>query len=410
MKKIEDFALSITSDFFKILIEEIHKTFKIKHGLDELPKNYQLYGYGDFDESKPSLKDDFEAVGTEFINGKYLYDKTRQAYKGRPIIKLNKYYKSIILLYLGYDNFKAFVDTHTDNKSVLNDQLALLPNENSNRTFYYISYYFGEDNTLLKGQTIISENFKKIQHTYVYPQDDGSFKTHYSYGNIVRREDTIHIKTKTLLDGKLVEGGNEIYYIGHNNPDNTNYLVGTYCTFDIYTQPVAGKSIFEKCNSKEEMEEMSKNRLIPPYIAIELRNKRIITKNIVPKHYHHLSDIAPYASIYQRIPGYYTFNFNFEDGYQEILKLKISNLDYRITPLNDETYIEKDHFQLLNKGSILHFSFKFAGLITLDRVDIYFKTYYLCNDKKTQEGVFSGIDNENRLINGVVKINFSQSK
>ena len=88
----------------------------------------------------------------------------------------------------------------------------------------------------------------------MYPQDDGSFKTHHSFGSIVRREDTLHIKTKTLLDGKLVEGGSEIYYIGHNDPSNTKFLIGTYCTFDIYTQTVAGKSIFEKCESREEME------------------------------------------------------------------------------------------------------------------------------------------------------------
>ena len=110
MKNNENYSLSLTSDFFKILIEDIHNTFIKKHALKKLPKNYQLYGYGDFDESKPSLKSDFEAVGTEFINGKYLYDKTRQVYKGRPIIKLSRYYKSIILLYLGFEDINTFID------------------------------------------------------------------------------------------------------------------------------------------------------------------------------------------------------------------------------------------------------------------------------------------------------------
>lgn len=409
MKKIEDYALTLTSEFFKLLIEDIHNSFLKRHNLKKLPKNYQLYGYGDFDESKPSLKTDFEDVGTEFINGKYLYDKTRQAHKGRPIIKLNRYYKSIVLLYLGYDNIKEFFDAHKKDTSITKEQLALLYNEDSTKTYYYISYYFGEDNSLLKGQTIISEGFRKIQHTYVYPQDDGSYKTHYNYGSIVRREDTLHINTKTLLDGKLVEGGSEIYYIGHNDPANTNYLVGTYSTFDIYTQPVAGKSIFEKCSTKEEMEAQSKDVDIPAYIAQELRNSRIVAKNIVAKHYHELSADAPYAAIYKRIPGVYFFTFITNTDSQQELKLEISSSDYKMKLLNEEIYLEEDDFKLLNKGSILHFSFKFAGLIVLDRVDVYLKTYYLNNNQKSQEGVFSGVDNENRLACGTVLMEFKSA-
>ena len=406
MKTNEYFSLSLTSDFFKTLIEEIHNTFKDKHALSKLPKNYQLYGYGDYDENMPSLKTDFETVGTEFINGKYLYDKTRQAHNGKPIIKLSKYYKSIILQYLGYENLNEFIDAHTDENGISEEQLALLQNENINKTFYYISYYFGEDDTLLKGQTIISENFKKIKHMYVYPQDDGSFKTHYSYGNIIRREDTLHINTKTLLDGKLVVGGSEIYYIGHNDPFNTNYLVGTYCTFDIYTQTVAGKSIFEKCNSKEEMEAKSKDNIIPGYIAQEIRKSRIINPSIVPKHHLELSDKSPYASIYDMIPGKYKLSFELKQSLKEILEFSISPNNFQIKPLTPNVYIENDDFQLKNKGSIIHLWFSLAGIFALDSVDIYIKTYFLKNKNKSTKGVFSGVDNENRLVNGKVQLNF----
>lgn len=406
MKSTENQALSLTAEYFKLLMQDIHNTFLKKHELKKLPKNYQLYGYGEFNENKPSLKNDLEAVGTEFINGKYLYDKTRQVYKGRPIIKLSKYYKSIILMYLGFKNIEEFIEAHDVASNVSENQLALLHNEDINKTYYYISYYFGEDQTLLKGRTIISENFKKIQHTYVYPQDDGTYKTHYNYGTIVRREDTLHINTKTLLDGKLVEGGCEIYYIGHNDPSNTPFLVGAYVTFDIYTQPVAGKSIFEKCVSNEDMETRSKDGIIPAYIAQELRNQRIVTKNIVPKHFNALSRFAPYAPIYQRLAGNYIFTFNFEDETHEKLNFIISDTDYRIKLLNDEVYIENDNFNLFNKGSVIHFSFKLAGLTNLDRVDVYLKTYFLNNGSSAQTGVFSGVDNENRLINGTISVEY----
>lgn len=405
MKQVEVESLPITLNYFKLLVKEIKTTFLEKHHLKEIPKALQLYGYGDYNETKPSLKTGFEAIGTEFINGKYLYDKTRQAYKGRPIIKLNKYYKSIILLYLGYDNFKEFITKNFLGDEETEEQNSLLYNEKSNRTFYYLSYYYGEDNKLLKGQTIISENFKKINHIYVYPQDDGSFKAHRSFGTIIRREDTLHINTKTLLDGKLVEGGSEIYYIGHNDPANTQFLIGTYCTFDIYTQTVAGKSIFERCESKEEMETKSKNNSIPAYIAQEIRKSRIINPSIVPKHIMEISDKSPYASIYNLIPGKYELTFELNETTKETLKFSISST-FQIKPLTSNVYFENDTFKLINKGSILHFNFKLAGIIALDSVDIYIKTYFLKEKKDSLNGVFSGIDNENRLVNGNVFIEY----
>lgn len=408
MKQVEVESLPITLNYFKTLIKEIQTTFLKKHNLKELPKALQLYGYGDFDETKPSLKLDFEAIGTEFINGKYLYDKTRQAYKGRPIIKLNKYYKSIILLYLGYNNFKEFVNKKHLGVEETQEQISLLYNEKSNRTFYYLSYYYGEDNKLLKGQTVISENFKKIHHSYVYPQDDGSFKVHRSFGTITRREDTLHINTKTLLDGKLVEGGSEIYYIGHNDPANTQFLIGTYCTFDIYTQTVAGKSIFERCESKEDMETKSKDSTIPAYIAQEIRKSRIINPSIVPKHIMEISDKSPYSSIYNLIPGKYKLTFNLNKTTKEILEFCISASNFQIKPLTSNIYFENDNIQLINKASILHLSFKLAGIIALDSVDIYIKTYFLKEKSKNTIGVFSGIDNENRLVNGEVLIEYNK--
>lgn len=403
MKQIEVESLPITLNYFMLLIKEIQTKFLTNHQLKELPKALQLYGYGNYDETKPSLKTDLEAIGTEFINGKYLYDKTRQAYKGRPIIKLSKYYKSIILLYLGYENFKEFINKNLLTDKETEEQNSLLYNEKSNRIFYYLSYYYGEDNKLLKGQTVISENFKKIRHTYVYPQDDGSFKAHRSFGNIIRREDTLHISTKTLLDGKLVEGGSEIYYIGHNEPANTQFLIGTYCTFDIYTQTVAGKSIFERCDSKEEMETKSKDSSIPAYIAQEIRKSRIINPSIVPKHLMEISDKSPYASIYNLIPGKYQLTFELNETTKETLKFSILD-NFQIKPLTSNVYFENDDFQLINKGSILHFNFKLVGIIALDSVDIYIKTYFLKEKSDTLNGVFSGIDNENRLVNGNVFI------
>ena len=78
-----------TPEYFKLLIDLVFDRFKQKHQLKLLPKNFQLFGYGSFDEEKPNLKSDFEAIGSEFINGKYLYDKLRECEKGKLEIKLS---------------------------------------------------------------------------------------------------------------------------------------------------------------------------------------------------------------------------------------------------------------------------------------------------------------------------------
>ncbi|MBT2160176.1 hypothetical protein [Zobellia barbeyronii] len=409
MKKQEFFGLPLTAAYFEIFLDELEETFKKKHGIKEIPKSMQFYGYGNYDSERPNLKEDLEHIGSDFINGKYLYDKVRDFRKGKPIIKLNQYYKSVLLLYLGYDSVESFLDENRLEGLKEKKQHALLYDETANKTYYYLNYYSGEDDIILKGETTVSNNWKKIKHTYVYPQEDGSTKEHYNFGNIIRREDTLHISSKTLLDGKLVEGASEIYYIGHSEPSNVKYLIGTYCTFDIYTNTVAGQSILERCESKEDMEEKSKDPHIPPYIAMEVRNKRIVNKSIVPKHFLEISDESPYASIYESLAGSYTLTFFFPDGFIEKLHFKILPTNYKMVVQTENVYFEKDNMDLLNKGSVVHFNLDLSGIIAFDHVDIYFKTYFLKDDSEKQDGVFSGIDNENRLVSGSVTINFNKS-
>jgi hypothetical protein len=407
--KTKSDTLILTSEYFKIVLDKVYAQFKENHSLSKLPKTFQLYGYGAFDENKPSLKKDFEAIGSEFINGKYLYDKSRELEKGKATIKLNEYYKSIVLLYIGYKDFEKFLDTYKLSKDEIEKQITLLSDDTANSTYYYLNYYFGEDDIILKGQTIISKNWTKIQHIFMYPQEDGTLKEHYSHGTIHTQGDSIYIRTKTLSSGRYINGSSEIYYIGHQEPSNINYLVGTYCNFDVYTNTVAGRSILEKCESKQVMEEKSKGFNIPPYIALEIRNKRISNTYRVPKHYLELSDKSPFSSIYGKIPGTYELSFNLENNFTEVIKFKVLASNYKIITLTENVYIEKDRIELLNKGTVINFRFNFSGIIALERVNIYFKTFYLKNKKLMQEGVFSGIDNENRLINGTVTINYTEN-
>ena len=75
-------------------------------------------------------------------------------------------------------------------------------------------------------------------------------------------------------------------------------------------------------------------------------------------------------------------------------------------PLDENVYFERDNLELLNKGSVVYFSFDLTGVVAFDRLDMYFKTYYLKEGNLFQDGVYSGVDNENRLVSGEVRLSF----
>ncbi|OQX77448.1 MAG: hypothetical protein B6D64_08265 [Bacteroidetes bacterium 4484_276] len=68
--------------------------------------------------------------------------------------------------------------------------------------------------------------------------------------------------------------------------------------------------------------------------------------------------------------------------------------------------IEKDNIDILNNGTVVHFSFHFVGIAIFSQLEIFIKTYYLTKGEKDIQGVFSGLDIENRLINGEVRVDF----
>lgn len=395
-------AIVLSYEYFRILIEKILHQFKEKHQLHQLPKNYQLYGYDAFDETLPNLKSDFEALGHGVVNGKYLYDKLREFEKGKEHIRLNQHYKQLIFLYIGYPEIEDFFEANPLSEEENSKQKVLLQKEN-NLTYYYLNYYFGEDHLIIKGQTIISENWKKIRHTFLYPMENGGFREHYSHGNIKLNDDMLNIRTKTLSGEKYIDGASEIYYIGHKSLENINYLIGTYCTFDIYTNTVAGKSILEKCIDKEDMIQKSLSPIIPPYIAQEIRNQRLVNNVGVPQHALELSNKSPYASLYGQLPGYYHFRFLI-DQQEELVEVDFSPLNYTVKSATSNVYIEENSIELINKGSVVNFRFHFSGVLAIEQVNIYVKTYFLRQKEKSLTGVYSGLDYENRPVHGKVII------
>ena len=108
--KPEKNTLFITAYCFRILLDLMLIKFKAKHNDLSANKVNQLYGFGNYDTTKPNLQHELEKLAGGFINGKYLYDKTRELQSGKPVLKLNGYYKVVLFRYIGYDDINVFTE------------------------------------------------------------------------------------------------------------------------------------------------------------------------------------------------------------------------------------------------------------------------------------------------------------
>ena len=410
-KNLNDKTLLVTAHCFAILIEKVLQQFKEKYkdNAAVIGRVTQLYGFGNYNASLPSLGQDLEKLTGGFINGKYLYDKQRELQSGKPILKLNGYYKIVLFQYMGYEGIEDFTKKVITDPIEQEKQLELISNKVAEQIHYYIAYHFGEYKEIIKCQVVVLNNWKNIQYTYLYPSKDGTFKTFEYYGTVKRRADILHIPTKTLMDGKMVDGGENILYIGYSEPSSSSFILGVFSAFDINNRIIAGKVIHEKCATQAEMIEKSMNPKIPAYIAQELRNIRIENDAVIPNDVLEISAKSPYSITYEKIPGNYRFNL-LQNG-EEIgdFKFTVDSDTFKITPLTSGVLINKDNFELIQNGSVVHFSFQLTGIALFTRLEIFFKTYYLNKGEKDIRGVFSGLDIENRLINGEAAVYFEPS-
>lgn len=400
----ENTTLLMTAHCFKILLNTVLSHFKQQFDHPSSIKVTQLYGFGNYDSKQPSLKQEFEKLTGAFVNGKYLYDKSRELQTGKPILKLNGYYKVILFQYIGYDNIQSFVENAVEDVKEKSKQLGLVSSVNPAQTHYYISYHFGEYKEIVKAQVTVLNNWKSMEYKYLYPQNDGSFKEFQYYGIVKKRADALHIRTKTLMDGRMVEGGESILYIGYGDPGRSAFILGVFSAFDINNRVIAGKTIHEKCNSKEEMISKSRARNIPAHVVQELRNVRIENDAVIPNDKLEISPNSPYSITYEKIPGQYKCQLFQKDQYLGDFSFSMNKNTYRIIPLTSGVLINKDHFELIQNGSVVHFSFQLTGIALFSRLEIFVKTYYLNKDEQEIQGVFSGLDIENRLVSGVTKI------
>lgn len=396
--------LTLTKYCFDKLIMAIINKFTDKYEIETI-KDSQLYGFGNYDVTKPSLKNEFEGITKSYINGKYLYNKNRELKQGRPVINLNREYKHVFFNYLKYDGIESFLENEIVDKLELEKQVALLQTTHSNEDFYYCAYYYGEDQKMTKGKLIIYNNWSNIEFRFVYFDKNDIKSEHIFYGVIKMSEDFMFIHTRYIVNNTKREGANFTFFVGKSAPTERHYLIGAYSGFDKYNRSIAGKMILKKFEDKKAMESEFSTRHVDPLFTQELRKERIIIESQVPNTSSKISSKSPYASLFSSLSGNYLFTFYSND--KEIvylLEVLIDPHNYNISSSNPNLIIENDIVKLINRGQNVYLDFDVHGVSYFQKISMYIKMYYLMNPENEVFGVYSGIDLNNNPVNGRVKV------
>jgi hypothetical protein len=396
-------ALNLTNTVFNVLTDRIIRHFKLKHNISIKYKDSQLYGFGNYNTEQPSLKRDFELIIKSHVNGKYLYNKQREAASGKPIIKISGDYKNLYIKYLGYKNITDFINSDLFSSKQRLKQLELITKGDEINEHYYVCYYFGEDNKMNKGQVIIHHNWKTIEMIYVYVNENEEKNTYLFYGNITQSEDFAYFDTKYYVGNKRSEGAKFIFFIGKSSPNERQYLIGTYCGFDKYDRAISGKMILKKYNSKSEIEVEVNNKSFDPILCQELNKNRTVVESNIRKNPLLFSKKSPFAQVLTRTSGDYIFNFEIEQTSHK-LKLKIEKYHFNIISLNDSIIVEDDRITVLNKGQIINFDFTVSGMFHLQKVSIYINAIFFVENDNKVTGVFNGVDINNKIVSGNLSI------
>jgi len=399
--------LALTKYCFDKLLIAIINTFKKKHQI-EIIKDSQLFGFGNYDMTKPNLKSEFESITKNYINGKYLYNKNRELKQGGPLIKINREYKYAFFNYLGYNSIEAFLENEVLDEMELEKQLCLIQTVHTNEEYYYCAYYFGEDQKMTKGKLIIYNNWSNIELRFVYFDEKDVKSEHIFYGVIKMSEDFMFIHTKYIVNNTKREGASFIFFTGKSTPSERNYLIGTYSGFDKYNRAIAGKMILKKFEDKKAMESEFATRQVNSLFTQELRRERIIVESYVPNTSAKISNKSPYASLFSNLSGNYLFTFYSNKDELYLLELSIDSHNYNILSNDPNLIIENDIVKLINRGQNVYLDFEVLGVSYLQKVSTYIKMYNLMNPQNEVFGVFSGIDVNNNPINGNVKIEIKE--
>ena len=394
-------TLILTKTVFKTLLNKLIEHFKNTHNLITDYRETQLFGFGNYDPNKANLKNDLELVVKGYINGKYLYNKNREATTGKPYIKISREYKYVFFNYLGYKDVHEFINQDFITSIQKSKQLETLQQDNNIEDYYYVCYYFGEDKKMNKGQVIIYNQWKNIEMKYIYRDEFGKIGTYTYFGNITSSEGFVWFDTKFYTGNKKNDGAKFIFFVGKSAPYEREFLLGTYSGFDKYDNTIAGKMILKKIGTRDQMEVEVSNKQFDPILSLELSKKRFVIESVIRKNPLNFSKKSPYAQVLYDIAKKYSVKFYHKEDTHEI-NLNIEKIHLNIKSLNPSLIIKNDQINLVSNGQIINLDFSINGLFYILKASLYIKSYdLLTKDKKI--GKFTAVDVNNKIISGDVE-------
>ena len=199
-------------------------------------KNYFKIKDKEIKTHKKQLKRD---LINEKLNGKYLYDRLREAQKGKTIIQLTGLHAKLYFIYLGYDSLEQFLENADVHSEEVERQLSL--NEGiykyiSDFATKFVAYYFSYRENKIKKFILEIDHINEMrvrQTGFHFVLDDTSQNASpstFSYsieykGHAIDRSNYLYI----YLQGDKEEGNfmNIFLYQGGMQIQNMNLVRGT---------------------------------------------------------------------------------------------------------------------------------------------------------------------------------------
>lgn len=288
-------GIELSNGFFLGLHREILSIFTKQYSIEiKTLTVFQLYGFGNYNEDKPNLKEFIIQKTGKWINGKYLYNKVKEVEKGnRKTVKMRRDYLSLLIIAAGYDDYNQYLnDSHFIDSNIRETEKSNFQGTSSDTdSLYYVGYYVEDRQYYIKSKFTIHK-MKTASWEILYWEKNHE-PTYYTYfGKCVPTGESAlsfyFSKENSSLNKECFVN---LFY--GNKMQSKPVLLGAYCGFNRNNSPVIGKLIFEQVNDIETQDLKVKSDDINPIFHHYLYSQRMEVEGILP---HKDSDLAVSAN------------------------------------------------------------------------------------------------------------------
>lgn len=335
-------GINISTDFLLSLHNELLIVFSKHYSIEiKMLTVFQLYGFGNYDENQPNLKNFIIEKTGKWINGKYLYNKTKDIDKGHSNhIKARREYLLLLINAAGYKDYEDYLKNspHISSEIRITEETNINKDAASDEILYYVGYYVEDRQYYIKSKfTIHKMKTASWEILYWEKEFEPSFYTY--FGKCVSTgESALSFYFNKENSSLNKECFVNLFY--GNNMITKPVLLGAYCGFSRNNTPVIGKLVFEQVDTLEIQNEKVRNREINPNFHYYLHSQRMEVEGVLPQKVSDLSNSLSRSKIVKFLIGDY-LGFYFDDNNYLIpvsfqvlnklgeLKLKINNNNFK---------------------------------------------------------------------------------